>query len=371
MTGQSYRLANRISIPPPYEFNNSIIDFHRSMFVADMHADTFTFVKTFMERKDYAHLDYHRAREGGFSLMTMAIATEVPIAMVRRSGEGVERGGNLIQLGSIGGLEPVGTWYSLYKRGNWVIDNVQDAAADNPDRLLLVTHRQDVEKLIDDHEKGGALLGLMLAIEGAHLLEGDLQKLDKLYDRGVRMISLTHAFDNGYGGSSEGVEQYGITADGEQLLERAAELGMIIDVAHASPALVADILDRMITPVVYSHGGIEGTCDIERNLPDSMLEAMRDNGGIIAIGFWDRVLCGESMADIARAMRYVADRIGTDHLALGSDYDGGVRTVTDASGLPLLTDALFEAGFSDLEIRKIMGENYTRLLLSRLPARLQ
>jgi microsomal dipeptidase-like Zn-dependent dipeptidase len=101
-----------------------------------------------------------------------------------------------------------------------------------------------------------------------------------------------------------------------------------------------------------------------------MLEAMRDNGGIIAIGFWDRVLCGESMADIARAMRYVADRIGTDHLALGSDYDGGVRTVTDASGLPLLTDALFEAGFSDLEIRKIMGENYTRLLLSRLPARL-
>jgi membrane dipeptidase len=81
------------------------------------------------------------------------------------------------------------------------------------------------------------------------------------------------------------------------------------------------------------------------------------------------VLCGESVNDVATSMRYVADRIGAEHLALGSDFDGGVTTVFDSTGLPLLTDALLAAGFSEDEVRQMMGGNYTRLLLHSLPAR--
>jgi membrane dipeptidase len=371
MAGRSYELANTVVQTPPYKFESSTIDFHHGMFIADMHADTFTFVDSFMQRKDFAHLDFERAREGGFSLLTMAIATEVPLAMVRRKPEGVERGGNLIKFGAVTGFEPIANWHSNYQRGNWVIDNVQRTVSNNPDQLVLVTHREDLTTLLTEHAAGNNnRIGMLLAVEGAHVLEGNLKNLDNLYSRGIRMLSLTHAFDNEYGGASEGVEQYGLTPAGQELLTHLQELGIIIDIAHASPTLVNDLLDKAQSPVVYSHGGIQGMCDIDRNLPETALQKIKANGGLVAIGFWDRVLCGDSAADVAASMRYVADKIGTEHVALGSDFDGGVKTVFDATGLPLLTDALFDAGFSDLEIRQIMGENYTKLLLTSLPTRL-
>jgi membrane dipeptidase len=370
MGRRAYELSNTVVLPAPYEINPEIIEFHEDMFVADMHADTFTFVNTFMQRKDYAHLDYERAREGGFDLLTMAIATEVPVDMVRGPDDGVERGGNLITFGAVVGLEPLANWFSNYSRGLWVVNNVTQTAADNPDDLLLITRRADLATLLTEHAAGNSgRLGLLLAVEGAHVLDGEPDRIDVLYAQGIRMLSLTHAFDNAYGGSSEGVEKYGITPAGEALLERAEELGIIIDVAHASPALVNDVLDRVTSPVVYSHGSVRGMCDIDRNLPDELLTKVQANGGLIAIGFWDRILCGDSVADIAANMRFVADRIGSQHLAIGSDFDGGVNTVFDATGLPQLTDALFDAGFSDLEIRAIMGGNYVQLLLNALPDR--
>jgi membrane dipeptidase len=370
MGGRSYELANTVVLPPPYKFESSIIDFHHDMFIADMHADTFTFVDSFMQRKDFAHLDFERAREGGFSLLTMAIATEVPLAMVRRKPEGVERGGNLIKFGAITGFEPLANWNSNYQRGNWVVDNIHRTVNDNPDQLALITHREDLAALLAKHNAGdNSRIGVLLAVEGAHVLEGDLENLDRLYLHGIRMLSLTHAFDNEYGGASEGVEQHGITPAGQLLLARLEDLGIIIDIAHASPALVDDLLDQVQSPIVYSHGGIQGMCDIDRNLSETALHKIQANGGLVAIGLWDRVLCGDSVADVAASMRYVANKIGTEHVALGSDFDGGVKTVFDATGLPLLTDALFDAGFSDLEIRQIMGENYTQLLLKNLPAR--
>jgi len=369
MAGRSYELSNTVVLAPPYDFEPSILDFHKNLFVADLHADTFTAVDSFMQRKDYAHLDFARAQAGGFSLLTMSIATEVPLSMVRRKPEGVARGGNLIKLGSFASLEPVGNWLSNYKRGLWIIDNVHRTVEENPDQLLLIADTEDLEELLAEHAAGGnRRIGIVLAVEGGHVLEGDIERLDELYARGVRMFSLTHAFDNEYGGASEGVEKYGITPAGMALLTRLQTLGIIIDIAHASPALVDELLQLVEAPVVYSHGGVSGMCDIDRNLPESALEKIQANGGLIAIGFWDRVLCGDSVADIAASMRYVADRIGVEHLAIGSDFDGGVKTVFDSTGLPLLTNALFDAGFSELEIRQIMGENYTRLLLASLPA---
>ena len=370
MAGRSYELSNTVVLPPPYEFEPSIIDFHKSLFIADLHADTFTAVDSFMQRKNYAHLDFARARDGGFALLTMGIATEVPLSMVRRRPEGVTRGGNLIKFGAMAAMEPIGNWLSNYQRGSWILDNVHRTVAENPDQLALITAREDLAELIAEHTTGnGSRIGILLAVEGGHILEGKVERLDDLYARGVRMFSLTHAFDNEYGGASEGAEQYGITPAGQALLARMQELGIIIDIAHASPALIDDLLDQIESPVVYSHGGVRGVCDIDRNLPEAALEKIRTNGGLIAIGFWDRVICGETVQDIAASMRYVADRIGVEHVALGSDFDGGVKTVFDATGLPLLTGALFDAGFSELEISQIMGGNYARLLMTGLPAR--
>ena len=371
MAGRSYELSNSVVLEPPYGFEPLILDFHKSLFVADLHADTFTAVDSFMQRKDYAHLDFARAQEGGFSLLTMSVATEVPLSMVRRKPEGVARGGNLIKLGSFASLEPIGNWLSNYQRGLWIIDNIHRTVEEHPDQLALITTREDLKGLLGKHRcSDDKRIGILLAVEGGHILEGDIDRLDELYARGIRMFSLTHAFDNEYGGASEGVDQYGITTAGMALLTRLQELGIIIDIAHASPALVDDILRSVESPIVYSHGGVRGVCDVDRNLPESALQKIRANGGLIAIGFWDRVLCGDSVADIAASMRYVADRIGVKHVAIGSDFDGGVKTVFDATGLPLLTEALFDAGFSKGEIRQILGENYTRLLLASLPTQI-
>ena len=100
-----------------------------------------------MQRKDYAHLDYPRAQEGGFSLLTMSIATEVPLAMVRRKPEGVVRGGTLIQVGAIAAFEPVANWSSNYSRGLWAIENVHRTVTENTDQLVLVAHREDLTAL--------------------------------------------------------------------------------------------------------------------------------------------------------------------------------------------------------------------------------
>ena len=370
MVEKSYELANTVVLPGPYQTTAKTKDFHQQLFIADMHADTFTFVDSFMQRKDYAHLDYPRAREGGINLLTMAIATEVPLSAVKHSPEGVKRDTNLIQILAIAGLEPVSNWTSNYARGLWTINNIRHTVTDHPDKLILVTHREDIAELLMEHTLGSNKhMGLLLAVEGGHLLEGKLDQLDQLYDQGVRMLSLTHAFDNEYGGASEGVEQYGLTETGKALLKRMGELGIIIDIAHASPALANDLLTEANNPLVYSHGGIQGTCDINRNLPDNLLEKIQTNGGLIAIGLWDRVLCGNTPKDVAASMRYVADRIGTKHLALGSDFDGGVKTITDASGIPLLTEALLENGFSKTEVIAIMGGNYADFLMKQLPAR--
>ncbi len=370
MVGRSYELTNTVVLSGPYQPPEQTQAFHQQLFIADMHADTFTFVDSFMQRKDYAHLDYPRAQDGGLNLLTMAIATEVPLSMVKRSPEGVKRGTNLIQVGAIAGLEPISNWSSNYARGLWVINNIKETVANNPNELLLVTHREDITELLMEHElEPNKRMGLLLAVEGGHLLEGNLDRLDHVYNLGVRMLSLTHAFDNDYGGASEGVEQYGLTETGKALLERMTELGIIIDIAHASPALVNDLLIEAKNPIVYSHGGVQGTCNINRNLPDNLLGKIQANGGLIAIGLWDRVLCGNTLNDVAATMRYIADKIGTEHLALGSDFDGGVKTITDSSGMPLLTEALLKNGFSKAEVRAIMGGNYANLLMKQLPAR--
>jgi microsomal dipeptidase-like Zn-dependent dipeptidase len=119
--------------------------------------------------------------------------------------------------------------------------------------------------------------------------------------------------------------------------------------------------------VVVSHTGVKGTCDNTRNLSDEQLKGIARTGGVIGIGFWDTAVCGNDAKAIARAIRYTANVIGVDHVALGSDNDGAVTVPFDISGVVQITDALLEEGFSDEEIGKIMGRNALRLLIENLP----
>lgn len=142
---------------------------------------------------------------------------------------------------------------------------------------------------------------------------------------------------------------------------------MIVDLAHASPRTIDDVLERARQPVMVSHTGVQGTCEGPRNLTDEQLGGVARTGGVVGIGFWPGAICGGTTEAIGRAIRYTADEIGVEHVALGSDFDGSVRTAVDASGMARITEALLEQGFSREDVRMIMGENVHRLLMDTLP----
>ncbi|MEE4464287.1 membrane dipeptidase, partial [Azotobacter chroococcum] len=207
----------------------------------------------------------------------------------------------------------------------------------------------------------------VLAAEGLHPLEGRLENLDRLYDAGFRIAGITHYFDNEVGGSAHGLEKGGLSPFGRQVIARLEDKRMLIDLAHASPAVIDEVLAMARRPVLVSHSGVQGTCPGTRNLSDEQLRRIAANGGLVGIGFWDIAVCDASVAAIVRAIRHTADLIGVEHVALGSDFNGTVRTAFDASGLPLLTEGLLAAGFDEAEIAAIMGGNVRRLLLASLP----
>jgi len=142
---------------------------------------------------------------------------------------------------------------------------------------------------------------------------------------------------------------------------------ILVDLAHASAKTIDDVTAMATRPVVVSHTGVRGTCDNQRNLSDAQLKKIAATGGVIGIGFWDVATCGNDARSIARAIRYTVGVVGVDHVALGSDFDGAVVVPFDVSGLPLLTQALLEQGFSEPDIAKIMGGNVFRLLRETLP----
>jgi microsomal dipeptidase-like Zn-dependent dipeptidase len=120
-------------------------------------------------------------------------------------------------------------------------------------------------------------------------------------------------------------------------------------------------------PVVASHTGVRGICDNARNLRDEHLAGIAATGGLVGIGFWDTASGGAEPLWIARSIAYAVDRIGAEHVALGSDWDGAVVVPFDAAGLVHLTDELLRAGVDEATIRLVMGENVLRVLGAALP----
>jgi membrane dipeptidase len=142
---------------------------------------------------------------------------------------------------------------------------------------------------------------------------------------------------------------------------------MIVDIAHASHATVAEILARATRPVVSSHGGVQATCKVNRNLTDEEIKGVAKTGGVVGIGYWDAAVCGLAPAKIADAIAHVRDLVGVDYVGLGSDFDGATTTGFDTSQLVLVTQALIDKGFTDDEIRKVMGGNVLRVFAQVLP----
>lgn len=362
LPGQIERTQNENLIHDPYSISDQARALHETLFIADLHADSLLWKRDLLKRSDIGHLDLPRMRDGNLAFQVFSATTKSP------DGQNFERNeadSDRISLLAAVQFWPIRSWGSLFERAVYQLEKLQDLA-DNSD-LFLVTNRQEMQDLVTRREAGEEVIGAVYLIEGGHPLEGDLSKLDELYEKGLRILGLTHFFDNELGGSLHGISNQGLTEFGRAVVARADKLEMIIDVAHASPRMVADVLELTARPVIVSHGGVRGACDSRRNLDDALMQRIAAAGGLVGIAFFDAAVCDVTPEGVVKAIRYAIDLLGAEHVALGSDYDGSTAVTFDASELAVLTDRMLRAGFSEGEIRLVMGENVKKFLIQNLP----
>ncbi len=357
---------NRTHTPGPWPASPAALAAHRSLpLIADMHADSLLWSRDLLRRSDIGHVDIPRLIEARVGLQAFTLVTKSPRGQnIDRNAADSDRLTDLV----IASGWPPRTWTSLYERALYQMQRLQAMAEADP-RLRILRSRQDLLQFEIDYRREPQQVAAWLGLEGAHALEGELANLDRLFDAGLRMAGITHFFDNALGGSQHGLDKGGLTPFGRQAVARMQELGILVDLAHASDAVIADVLAMSTRPVVVSHGGVKGSCDNNRTLSDGQIFGIAATGGLIGIGYWPLAVCGEDAQAIARAIRYVIDIAGVRHVALGSDFDGSVATPFDTTGLPRITGALLEAGLTEPELALIMGGNVRRVLLESLPDR--
>jgi membrane dipeptidase len=317
--------------------------------VFDGHNDALT-------RDDYAllasgrpggHLDLPRMQAGGvrggiFSVFTRSAENQSPVEHAIAAADATAVAGRLLALERAGSVR------------------VARTAAD-----------------LDRAFAGDAPPAAVLHLEGAEAIDPGLEALEFWYEAGLRSVgpvwSRSNAFAHGVPFVSPASPDIGpgLTEAGFGLVRRCAELGIMVDVSHLNEAGFWDLAGLELGPIVASHSGVHAICPTSRNLTDAQLDAIGASGGLVGIVFAVRFLRPDFADDvdtplslIAEHARYVAERIGVAHVALGSDYDGATipAPLGDVAGTPRLLDALRAGGFGDSEVAQIAWGNWRRVL---------
>lgn len=350
---------NRIDGKPLPKVSPEAEALHRSLVVVDLHSDTLLWERDLVAPSNRGHEDLPRLIKGNVALQVFASTTKSP------KGQNYDANGadsdNIYAL-VIAQRQPRRTWDSLLERSLFHGEKLDAAVSQSQGRLRKVSDQSALDQLLAARAGPTPPVGALLSVEGLHNLEGKAQNLDKLYAAGFRMAGLTHFFDNELAGSMHGLAKGGLTPFGRQIVEMMEDRGMIVDIAHCSHQCVSEVLKMARRPVVSSHGGVQATCKVNRNLTDEEIRGVARTGGVIGIGYWDAAVCDTSPASIVKAMKHVRDLVGIDHVALGSDYDGATTVRFDTSQLVQITQALLDAGFSPEEVRAVMGGNALRVI---------
>jgi membrane dipeptidase len=236
---------------------------------------------------------------------------------------------------------------------------------------VVTTHRQLTSAL----DRG--FLAAVMHMEGAEAIKKDLDALGVLYEAGLRSLGLVWSRPNAFGygvpfnfPDSPDIGP-GLTLAGKDLVRLCNQLGVLVDLSHLNEKGFWDVVALSRAPIVASHSGVWRLCRSPRNLTDDQLRAIGDSGGIVGVNFARAFLrkdgLGEkrtTVEEIVKHLEYIADRIGVDHVGLGSDFDGTQvpQDMKDASGLPLLLEVLRERGIKGSGLRKIAHENWLRVL---------
>jgi len=318
-----------------------------------------------------------------------------------------------------GGLDV--QFFSVWSDGNQVkpfefavrqIDSLDAVIKRNPDKIVKVANSKELYKAVNQ-KKIAALMG----VEGGHMIEDDMTKLDYLYKRGVRYMTLTwnnstpwasSAFDETF---SKTLDHKGLSDLGKQIVRRMNTLGMMVDISHVGEKTFWDVIKTTSKPIIASHSSVYNICPHQRNLKDEQIRAIAKKGGVVQVNFYSGFidstyqrksdafinshktesdsltrlgmadyLVGEYLfskyPDEVKALRpplslliqhieYIIKLVGVDYVGLGSDFDGiesAPQQLDDVTSYPLITKALLEKGYSEKDLNKILGGNILRVL---------
>jgi membrane dipeptidase len=282
-------------------------------------------------------------------------------------------------------------------------DIARRVIAKYPSTLQLVTTAAGIRRAF-----AARRIGSLLGLEGGHAIENSLGALRVYYELGARYMTLTHNVTLAWADAALDEPKHGgLTAFGEEVVREMNRLGMLVDLSHVSPGVMSDALNVTAAPVIFSHSGARALVDHRRNVPDSILARLRQNGGVVMVPFvtsfvspalhaWDDSLAairrmaqqqlpGDSaairrlvdewsaripqpkvtIADVANHLDHIKQVAGVDHVGIGSDFDGITDTVEgleDVSTFPALFAELARRGWTEAELRKLAGENVLRVM---------
>jgi membrane dipeptidase len=296
------------------------------------------------------------------------------------------------------------------KRALDQIDAVREQVRTHSNDLTLVTTAQGIRQA-----SGQGKIAALIGVEGGHMIASDLGVLRTYAGLGARYMTLTHSGNAEWADSSTAKpEHHGLTEFGKHVVREMNRLGMIVDISHVSDKTFADVLEISKAPVFASHSSCRAICDAPRNMTDDMMRALAAKGGVIQINYhvgflsqefrnaenahpeWEKAIaleiqkrCGDRegcqliegdritreyvlRGDLPRVewtkiiehIDHAVKVAGIEHVGLGSDFDGANMPfgMEDATKLPQITQALFEKGYSEGDVKKILGENTLRVM---------
>lgn len=246
---------------------------------------------------------------------------------------------------------------------DFIFDRIGQMVAENSGVLALA---RTPDELWDNKRAGKK--SIVLGIENGLALEGDVSNVDYFQKRGVVYITLCHNGDNDICDSARGTQTHGgVSALGEQIIREMNKRGVMVDLSHAAESSFYDALQISKKPIVCSHSSARTLCDHPRNLTDDQMRALVQKGGVCQITLYNGFLVKAGKATILDAMRHLDHAIqvmGIDHVGLGTDFDGdgGILGLADASELTLFTRQLLARRYSEVDIQKIWGGNFLRVM---------
>jgi len=358
-------------------FNSIVIDTHNDFPITSIDKN----VSLDQDLKGKTHSDLKRFKEGGVDIQVFSIWCD-------------------------------GVVKDPYSMANRQIDSVYLWASRNPDKMMMVFNSKDLSKAVKQKK-----LGAMMGMEGGHMMENDLNKLDALYNRGIRYMTLTWNNSTPWATSAmdetfkKDLAQKGLNDFGKQIVKRMNELGMLVDLSHVGEQTFWDAINTTSKPVLVSHSCSHALCPVFRNLKDDQIKAVGKNGGVIHLNFFSGFVDSnffkrnsefnikhkaerdsmlktvtdpyfadsylfEKYPDEVKSLRpplsmlldhldHIVKLIGVNHVGLGSDFDGinsSPQQLDDVTNFPLITEELLKRGYSKKEVKKILGGNFIRLL---------